>query len=71
MLKIGRQFAVTRAVLPRAGMDKLEMRSMECNAIDELLRGFHPMVFSVADDRVPEGRKLDTDLILIMPTLLL
>ena len=45
-------------------MDKLEMRSMECNAIDELLRGFRPMVFSIADDRVSEGRKLDTDLIL-------
>ena len=71
MLKIGRQFAVNRDVLPRAGMDKLGMCSMERNAIDELLRGFHPMVFSVADDRVPEGRKLDTDLILIMPTLLL
>src|SRR5580700_2061706 len=64
MLKIGRQFAVNRDVLPRAGMDKLEMRSMERNAIDELLRGFRPMVFSIADDRVSEGRKLDTDLIL-------
>ena len=45
-------------------MDKFEMRRMKCNAIDELLRPFHPAVFSIADDGVPEGRKLDTDLIL-------
>jgi len=45
-------------------MDKLEMCSMERNAIDELLRRFHPMVLPIADDGVSEGRKLDTDLIL-------
>jgi len=45
-------------------MDKLEMHSMERNAIDEFLRRFRPMVFSIADDGVSQGRKLDTDLIL-------
>ena len=45
-------------------MNKLEMGSVECNAIDELLRPFYPVIFSIADNGVPEGRKLDTDLIL-------
>jgi len=64
MLKVGGQFAINRDVSPGAGMDKPEMGSVECNAIDELLRPFHPVIFSIADNRVPEGRKLDTDLIL-------
>ena len=45
-------------------MDKLEMRSVEGNAIDELLRPLHLVIFSIAYHGVPEGRKLDTDLIL-------
>ena len=64
MLKVGGQFAINRDISPGAGMDKLEMRSVECNAIDELLRPFHLVIFSIANHGVPEGRKLDTDLIL-------
>jgi hypothetical protein len=45
-------------------MDKLEMHSVERNAINEFLRRLCPMVFSIADDGVSQGRKLDTDLIL-------
>ncbi len=45
-------------------MNKLEMRSMQCHPVNELLRGFCPIVFSIADDGVPERRKLHPDLIL-------
>lgn len=45
-------------------MDELKVRRMEGNAINQLLRGFCPLVFSIADDRVAYGRKLGTNLIL-------
>jgi hypothetical protein len=45
-------------------MDKPKMRGMESNAINELLRRFRPVVFSIADNRVAHRRKLRPDLIL-------
>ena len=45
-------------------MDKLEGRSMKCNAIDEPLRRFRRMIFSIANHRVTDRRKLHSDLIL-------
>jgi hypothetical protein len=45
-------------------MSKLKMRGMESNPIDSPLRRFLRVVFSVADDRVPDDRKLRADLIL-------
>ena len=45
-------------------MNKLKVLSMQCDAIDQLLLGFFAMVFSVADERMPDGGKLCTDLVL-------
>ncbi len=45
-------------------MDKLKMRGMESNASNERLRRFLAMVFSIADDRVTNCRKLRPDLVL-------
>ncbi len=45
-------------------MNELEMRRMKRDPIDERLRGFPPVVFSVAKDRVARRRELDPDLIL-------
>ena len=64
MLKIGGEFAVNRDALSRARMDKLKMRGMKSNASNQRLRRFRPVVFSIADNRVANRRKLRSDLIL-------
>ncbi len=40
------------------------MSGMKSNASNQLLRRFHPVVFSIADNRVAHRRKLRSDLIL-------
>jgi hypothetical protein len=45
-------------------MNKLEMRRMQGNASDESLRRFGKVVLSIANERVADGRKLRSDLIL-------
>src|SRR6266852_2286661 len=64
MQKICGRFAVNRDVLSRARMDKLKMRGMKSNALNQLLRRFPQMIFSVAEYRMTRRRKLHSDLIL-------
>src|SRR6266852_5605315 len=64
MQKICGRFAVNRDVLSRARMDKLKMRGMKSNALNQLLRRFRRVIFSVADYRMARRRKLHADLIL-------
>src|SRR6266853_1907245 len=64
MQKICGRFAVNREVLSRARMDKLKMRGMKSNALNQLLRCFRRMIFSVPDYRMARRRKLHADLIL-------
>jgi hypothetical protein len=45
-------------------MEKLKIRGMKGNTINERLRRFRRVVFSVADNRVAHRRKLGSDLIL-------
>ena len=45
-------------------MNELKMRRMKSHAGNSPLRRFRQVVFSVADDRVADGRKLHSDLIL-------
>ena len=45
-------------------MNKPKIRGMKCDAINEWLRRFRPMVFSIANHRVADGRELRADLIL-------
>ncbi len=45
-------------------MDKLKMRGMKSNALNQLLRRFRRMIFSVPDYRMTRRRKLHSDLIL-------
>src|ERR1700730_2045519 len=64
MQKICRHFAVNRDALSCARMDKLKMRGMKSNALNQLLRRFRRMIFSVPDYRVARRRKLHSNLIL-------
>jgi hypothetical protein len=64
MQKICGRFAVNRDALSRARMDKLKMRGMKSNALNQLLRRFRWVIFSVPDYRVARRRKLHADLIL-------
>jgi hypothetical protein len=64
MLKIRGRFAVNRDVLTGAGVNKLKIHGMKSNASNQLLSCFLPMIFSVADNRVAQRRKLRTNLIL-------
>src|SRR3984893_16169604 len=64
MQKICGRFAVNRDVLSRARMDKLKMRGMKSNALNQLLRRFRGVIFSVPDYRMARRRKLHADLIL-------
>src|SRR5258706_12793736 len=64
MQKICGRFAVNRDALSRARMDKLKMRGMKSNALNQFLRRFRRMIFSVPDDRMARRRKLRADLIL-------
>ena len=45
-------------------MDKPKMRGMERNPRNQRLQCFHPMVFSIADNRMPKRQELRPDLIL-------
>jgi hypothetical protein len=45
-------------------MDKLKMRGMKRNAINERLRRFGRMVFSIADHGMADRRELRPNLIL-------
>ena len=45
-------------------MDKLKMGGMERNPRNQRLQYFHPMVFSIADNRMAKRQKLRPDLIL-------
>lgn len=45
-------------------MNELQMLRMKSDASNSLLRCLRWIVFSVADDRMTNGRKLDSDLIL-------
>ena len=45
-------------------MNKPKVRRMQGNAVDQPLRRFRPVVLSIADERVADGRKLRPDLIL-------
>src|SRR6266404_4093836 len=64
MQKICGRFAVNRDALSRARMDKLKMRGMKSNSLNQLLRRFRRMIFSVPDYRMARRRKLHADLIL-------
>src|SRR5258708_38497905 len=64
MQKICGRFAVNRDALSRARMDKLKMRGMKSNALNQFLRRFRRMIFSVPDYRMTRRRKLHADLIL-------
>jgi hypothetical protein len=64
MLKIRGQFAVNRDGLSRARMDEFKMLRVKRNPSDKLLRRFGRVVFSIADERMTNGRKLSSDLIL-------
>src|ERR1700730_7392647 len=64
MQKICGRFAVNGDPLSRAGMDKLKMRGMKSNALNQLLRRFRRVIFSVPDYRMARRRKLHSDLIL-------
>src|SRR6266446_3185582 len=64
MQKISGQFAVNRDALSRARMDKFKMRGMKSNALNQLLRRFRRVIFSVPDYRMARRRKLHADLIL-------
>jgi len=64
MLEIGGRLAINRNGFSRARMNKLKLRSMKSNAVNQLLRRFIAMVFSVANDGVADGRKLRADLVL-------
>src|ERR1700676_5042954 len=58
------RFAVNRDALSRSRMDKLKMRGMKSNALNQLLRRFRRVIFSVPDYRMARRRKLHSDLIL-------
>ena len=45
-------------------MNKLKIRGMQCDAINQLLFGFLAMIFSIADERMAHGGKLRADLVL-------
>src|SRR6266404_995719 len=64
MQKICGRFAVNRDALSRARMDKLKVRGMKSNALNQLLRRFRRVIFSVPDYRMARRRKLHADLIL-------
>src|SRR5258708_18511874 len=64
MQKICGRFAVNRDALSRARMDKLKMRGMKSNALNQFLRRFRRMIFSVPDYWMAGRRKLHADLIL-------
>src|SRR5258706_11682813 len=64
MQKICGRFAVNRDALSRARMDKLKMRGMKSNPLNQFLRRFRRMIFSVPDYRMARRRKLHADLIL-------
>src|SRR6266481_10163717 len=64
MQKICGRFAVNRDALSRARMDKLKMHGMKSNALNQFLRRFRRVIFSVADYRMARRRKLHADLIL-------
>src|ERR1700686_3787492 len=64
MLKICGRFAVNGDALSRAWMDKLKMRGMKSNALNQLLRRFRRVIFSVTDYWMARRRKLHADLIL-------
>src|ERR1700676_2048616 len=64
MQKICGRFAVNGDALSRARMDKLKVRGMKSNALNQLLRRFRWMIFSVPDYWMARRRKLHADLIL-------
>src|ERR1700676_3831026 len=64
MQKICGRFAVNGDALSRARMDKLKMRGMKSNALNQLLRRFRWVIFSVTDYRMARRRKLHANLIL-------
>src|SRR6266404_5946639 len=64
MQKICGRFAVNRDALSRSRMDKLKMRGMKRNPLNQLLRRFLRVIFSVPDYRMARRRKLHADLIL-------
>src|SRR6202165_128385 len=64
MQKICGRFAVNGDALSRSRMDKLKMRGMKSNALNQLLRRFRWMIFSVPDYWMARRRKLHADLIL-------
>src|ERR1700730_13717244 len=64
MHKICGRLAVNRDTLSRARMDKLKMRGMKSNALNQLLRRFRRIIFSVPDYRMARRRKLYANLIL-------
>src|SRR5882762_5650108 len=64
MQKICGRFAVNRDALSRSRMDKLKMRGMKSNALNQFLRRFRRMIFSVPDYWMARRRKLHADLIL-------
>ncbi len=64
MLKILGWLAVDGNFLFRARMDEFQTRGMKSHAIDQRLRRFCAVIFSVANYRMPHNRKLRADLIL-------
>src|ERR1700682_4364965 len=64
MQKICGRFAVDRDAFSRARMGKLKMRGMKSHALNQLLRRFRRVIFSVPDYRMARRRKLHSDLIL-------
>src|ERR1700675_572525 len=64
MQKICGRFAVNGDALSRSRMDKLKMGGMKSNALNQLLRRFRRVIFSVPDYWMARRRKLHSDLIL-------
>src|SRR5579864_1427473 len=64
MLKILRRRAIGRDSLARSRMNKLKIRGVQRDSVNQLLFSFFAVIFSVADERMPNGGKLRANLVL-------
>ena len=64
ILKILRRSAFDRDCVTRSWMNKLKIRGMQRDSVNQLFFGFFAMVFSIADERMAYGGKLCPNLVL-------
>jgi hypothetical protein len=64
VLKIVRRRAFNRDCLAGSRMNKLKIRGMQRDSVNQLFLGFLAMVFSIADERMSYGGKLCPNLVL-------